>query len=175
MTRRRAGLVAGVAAVLLTAAPASAYHHTGNRWGGSGVRQVAVVDKTGDAFWRARVANGINTWNAANTNVRFVHQVGSGPCVLGGGRVEVCLTNGGGGLTRTSWDSSRRFTGVLITFNRSATQWGDALACHELGHALGLAHRQNGQTSSCMTASIYPNQTRPDRMDIDEVRAAHTP
>lgn len=45
--------------------------------------------------------------------------------------------------------------------------------CHELGHALGLAHRGATNTTSCMRDGINTNNQAPDQHDLDQV-FAHT-
>lgn len=42
-------------------------------------------------------------------------------------------------------------------------------ACHELGHALGLAHRSSG----CLVTPINPRMVGPDRHDFDQLRAIY--
>ena len=39
------------------------------------------------------------------------------------------------------------------------------MTCHEQGHALGLAHREDGYKGSCMARDPAPASTLPDTHD----------
>jgi hypothetical protein len=70
------------------------------------------------------------------------------------------------------------FSGARLRFNETyisgaSDRYLQKIACHELGHGLGLAHRD---TSSCLVpggSSRRPAFYRPDRHDFDQLRAIY--
>lgn len=172
--RRVALLAAGMALVIsvVLTSPASAYHGNSLHWRrptANMLRDVPIVDKTGSSFWGPKIKAAANRWNSGLTTVRLVYSTGSpGGCSNGSGRIEVCV----GSRSAASWryDSNRHYLGALITLP-SSSGGGDALACHEIGHTLGLNHATF--RSSCMTATVYASQTNPNAHDYAQVDAQH--
>ena len=69
------------------------------------------------------------------------------------------------------WDYALHFTSMQVKLNSSyGAHFSEArrrkTACHELGHALGLAHRSSG---SCLVRGNYPRH-RPDGHDYYYLR-----
>ena len=171
MTHRVAKVSATVlAAVVLWGSPALASHGNGKHWSGQGERTVRVIDRTGDAALQKKVRSAVAAWDSGATKVKLLYETGSGGCRLDQKRIEVC--QGGKSFTKWSYDSNNHFLGVVVTLSPSMMRKaGDAIACHELGHALGLGHRPSG--TSCMTATVSPSQTTPDGHDFATVDAQH--
>jgi len=157
---------------MVSASPASATHGDNLHWKGSGLRQVAVIDKTGNSGFHSAVVGAVNNWNSGLHNVHLNLTTSSGACSSSGGNIQVCLSKRVGGLARWTNDSANHFFGVAVRLDRYHPTYAAALACHELGHALGLAHRlQSEQNTTCMSPAVGAGQTHPDAHDFATVDA----
>jgi hypothetical protein len=128
---------------------------------------------------RHPVGAAITSWNGSNPHIDLYHQT-SGSCPSGRHCIHVYNANYGPdpwgigvgwvGYTYVQWDSSFFFRDgqVVVHFNDyyPANAHNDRqLACHELGHSLGLHH--NGSTTSCIYAYIDPSaSTTPNSSDF---------
>ncbi len=155
------------------APPASASHGNGLHWirpTSNMLRNVAVVDKTGSPDWATKIRSAINSWNAGLNTVELVYSTGStGGCSLNNGRIEICL----GSSSSANWryNTYSHLLGAIVTLNRNHFSAAEAMACHELGHTLGLRHRS--ERSSCLTSTVYASQTKPDAHDYRQVDLQH--
>ena len=162
------------AVVLLTMTPtAGASHGTAQHWA---TRTATVVDRTGSPSWNAATQYAVAVWNATNSGLRLSWAAGTGSCTYGAGRIDVCVgyANGYDGWTYMYWDGSSHLTGATVTMDtRVGADQGyrNALACHEVGHALRLQHSWDG---SCMDPAIIADA--PGSHDAESLRAmyAHT-
>lgn len=170
---RRVAWVVGLTAVVGLLAPSAAGAHatSTDHWD---VPVVIVRDETGATEVRSSLERSVADWNGATPTVQLRIEPGTGTgCVRAAGEIRVCLTRSDGyaGETTTSHDGSHITSAtVLIDGIRSGRHLG-AVVCHELGHALGLDHRDDGST--CMRPA--PTVTTPDQADRDAVRDAHAP
>jgi hypothetical protein len=166
--RRKAATVLGVV-ILFVAVPARAHQGIATHWD---QRVVVLRDETGSADVRASLERATAAWNDATETLQLRVEPGTGTgCRGADGEVQVCLTRSDGyaGSTQTDRSGSHlRSAVVLIDVVRSGRH-APAVVCHELGHALGLDHRSEGDT--CMRPA--PVVAAPDETDLRRVRSAH--
>ena len=171
MQHRRTGAVLIGLLLLLVGAPARAHEANVSHWD----QQIVVVrDETGSADLRAALEHAIAAWNEATPRLQLQVEPGTGTGCRGGAReVQVCLTRSDryAGSAQTERNGAHiRGAVVLIDAVRSGSHLR-AVVCHELGHALGLDHRSDGET--CMRPA--PVVASPDDIDLEQVRIAHQP
>ena len=164
-------IVASIAVLLLLPSAAGASHSFSPEahWAktGAGI-YVDVGDCLRQTYWRRAVRAAIADWS--RSPVVTYRLVGCGAA-----HREFHIRDGfyGG----TGWSGyadlnyDLHFTEVPIKLNSSyGAAFSEArrrkTACHELGHALGLAHRTSG---SCLVRGNYP-RSRPDRHDYDHLK-----
>ena len=138
-------------------------------------RAITVVDHTGDAGWQRAEAEAVEAWNAANPHLRLAFRVGTpGACRSEASTIGVCVRDLGRrryqGVTYVG-TSGGHITDAHVEFDDRA--FSDAqktsLACHELGHAIGMPH--SPRRSSCLSSRGYA--PRPDGRDAAMLTAAY--
>ena len=174
---RRIGLLFVALILFVGSAPlASADHGSNTHWA---VRDVDVVTHFDDPQWHQVLGDAIAGWNAVGANVRFHLVYGAESEDRCGhfdnGTVNVCvidLPKGYAGLTGWQTEGDGHLGAAYINFDNRGWPISDQryLACHELGHALGLYH--SSDANSCLTTSSW-RPTRPDTHDTDTIRAMY--
>jgi hypothetical protein len=168
-----AGAAVALALVLVTATGGEAQAHHGQwHWN----QQVVVVrDETGFADYRRAIGLAAARWNAAGAGVRLEVAGGRGRGCGDPerGEITVCRRSFAGnqaGSARVWLEGDHIVRGsVLMDTRPRPYEHLVAIACHELGHALGLDHRS--ERSSCLTATIHASD--PDEHDRAELRRLH--
>lgn len=196
--RRTAGatavvVLAGAMTALAPVAPAAAKHSfNGLHWPTDG-RGIAVINQAGPQY-SDFIAHTVNKWrmaSAAHRTARFpqgpialrYEYGGPGKCMDGytppKGEIVVCARNrivksepGVVGLAVLRPQGGHiRSAQVYFDPAQPRGLWMTIL-CHEVGHALGLGHREAG-TRSCMQTPARASASDPDGHDADHLRAVH--
>jgi len=157
-----AAVLALATALMPTPAAAVTQSWNGYRWARTGLLNIRVGDNLA-TDWDRVVDTAIAGWRPAR-NIDFTAAVGlSSPlgCAPVFGGVKACSGNYGatGWLGYTNvWTSGGFVVQATVRFNDyyfdmeryDTPAWRASVACHELGHTLGLAH--NDSTASVMNA-----------------------
>jgi hypothetical protein len=133
--------------------------------------RIVWVNNKAPARWPVRTA--AVQWNKGLTSV----QLRMGPCREGADciRVSQGYVDTPSGQSLVLGQTSRLF-GTRVKLNSEAVGHVRAsfylfAACHELGHALGLEHRDT--SGSCMHPSATGASSRPDKADFAAVNAEY--
>ena len=133
---------------------------------------VTVVDATGDPAWAKALRAAAAEWTAGVDHVRLEVRSGPAGCDAGAGpaTVTVCVHPTRAGSRGATFRHAREDDHMdFVVVHMADDTLRRRLACHELGHALGLVHRPSGP--SCMVSGTLAEH--PDAEDYRTVTAAH--
>ena len=137
-------------------------------------RSLVISDRTGDPGWQEATRRAVDTWNAVGMDLRLTWSEGGRTCDAEGTTVPVCRA-----VLRSGWTAAAtiyhaadgHLGGARIRVSpRAFTQrQRDTIACHEVGHALGLDHSRS--SASCLAQGS--SSTTPDAADAASIRASY--
>jgi hypothetical protein len=173
-------LVLGVLLILWQVlAVFGAEHSLGVHWPivQPGALNISVVDKT-DRSWAEPVAIAVRDWSVSQSLDLYLTRGQNVDCLFVTDTVQVCNARYGS----TGWYGLMQFVtegehlrAATVKFNESykmSRGYRELIACHELGHAVGLGHRDetfnNPQLGTCLdysTQADYELNLHPDAHD----------
>ena len=140
---------------------------------------VTVYDQTTDARWGAALHKLTDEWNVGTNGVEFVFSPDLADCENGHGpyTVVVCVHENRSenhvGEAALYSDGAGHLSQVLIWMDPRPDPAYNHLACHELGHALGVQHRE-AKARTCMTDGYVKRHPHPDQQDFDGVSSVYS-
>jgi len=164
-------------------------HAWGNyHWGIGGPTEVTLSQNL-SPIWQSYLTSASIDWSRSrviNTSI-IPGTVDVQTCPPAAGTVEVCNAkygeNGWLGMANVWFDDVGQITQATVTFNDtyfdkpdySGADWRMYVACHEVGHVLGLNHRDetfsNPNLGSCLDYTndpgAFPANTHPDAFDYE--------
>lgn len=173
---RRIGLIA-VMSIVGLATPALADHETSVHWPRTSNPLTLTVESNVNAPWTDALRDAAAQWSRSPA-VTFLVVPGDGTCLDGSAMVEVCASKYGkkGWLGRSGKyidESDHAWYGYIqINLSYRFTQTKrNFVACHELGHVLGLGHRVETSGDSCMVSAWKYLTEKPSRADDHDIWA----
>lgn len=175
---KRALLIAAALASILVAptppahaAAASAGYHWYNTTNGEVT--VKFLSKV-ESIWDRGVSHAAKVWTESDkVNATVVDKAPDSSCGLARGKVNICsghYSGGWAGLTEVTYTVSGHVLTARMRLNDSTPSTARiAVACHEMGHAFGLAHNDPGDTTSCMTPTVTSAQKNPDNSNYNKL------
>ena len=167
--------MAVVIIILAFAAQATEWY----RWNGRPT--ITIEDRTGDAAWRSAESEAVAEWNQGSPlPVQYTEASSyNGYCQFDSTIVGVCRHHLGSYTLADTWPQTTGgyLSGAYIEFNdlRESSQSQShklSIACHEVGHALGLGEEYS-DPHSCMYNGSDAFPLGPDANDFAELRAMY--
>lgn len=139
---------------------------------------ITVYDQTRNKAWGEALRKLTNKWNSGIHDIKFsyIHDPNNSSCEDGLGlrTVVACIheTSDKNYLAQANiYYQNGHIIKATIWMDPRPKPKRDSLACHELGHTLGLDHRKDGDT--CMTTMDNRWISHPDEKDFQDVSLRH--
>lgn len=142
---------------------------------------VTLYDQTGDPLWRDAIQRLSGEWNAGIEGVEFVYRVSTtnADCTTGRGAFTVvaCIrenSNVNHVAEAHLYSDGEHLVHAMIWMDPRSDPSRNHLACHELGHTLGVVHRNPEENNTCMIDGYVERVEHPDQKDFDGVTRQHS-